>query len=218
MPEPDATRQRVLEAAGPLFAEKGFEATSVRDITDRVGTSPASVNYHFRSKEHLYIETVKHAAESCLQSSPMPDWPAGVPAETRLREFIRTLLQRLLRQDVPAWHRQLIMREVSQPRPGACEAFVESFVRPTFEVLKGILKDMTPPDLPPQRLHLLGASIAGQCLHYHHARHVLARLVGPEAHAGYTIDVLTEHIHSFSLAALRGLFAGEARGKKGGAA
>jgi AcrR family transcriptional regulator len=217
MPEPDATRQRVLEAAGPLFAERGFEATSVRDITDRVGTSPAAVNYHFRSKEHLYIETVKHAAEACNRLSPMPEWPSGVPAEVRLRDFIHAMLMRLLRDDVPTWHRQLIMREVSHPRAGACEAFVESFVRPTSEILRAIIRDLTPPDLPPAQLPLLVYSVVGQCMHYYHARHVLALLLGPEAQRGFTIDLLTDHIHAFSLAALRGLYPdAKANSKKGG--
>jgi hypothetical protein len=46
----------------------------------------------------------------------------------------------------------------------------------------------------------------------------MARLLGPEQHGRLTIDLLTEHIHAFSLAALRGLFPREhGRAKKGGA-
>src|SRR5207248_2963179 len=117
----ETTRQRILEAAGPLFAQKGFEATSVREITDAAGTNVAAVNFHFRSKEHLYIETVHHAAKSCSTRSPIPTWADGVPAEQRLREFIAAFLGRFLRKDVPEWHRLLIFREIGQPRPGACE-------------------------------------------------------------------------------------------------
>src|SRR5690242_19814719 len=86
----DTTRRRILEAAGPLFAEKGFEATSVREITLAAGTNVAAVNYHFRSKEELYIATVRHAAESCVRRSPLPEWGAGVSAEQKLRDFIRS--------------------------------------------------------------------------------------------------------------------------------
>jgi AcrR family transcriptional regulator len=202
----DPTRQRLLETAGPLFAEKGFEATSVRDITDRAGTSPAAVSYHFRSKEHLYIETVRHAAQSCAAATPMPVWPDGVAPQQRLRDFIGAFLRRLLSPEVPAWHRVLIMREVAQPRPGICEEFVRDFVRPTFNILMGILRELVGTDVPVAQLRLLGSSIVGQCLHYHHARHIIPLLVGPEESSRYSIDVLTEHIHRFSLAALRGLF------------
>ncbi len=51
--EKSPTKERILEVAGHLFAEKGFDATSMRDITDAAGVNLASVNYHFGSKEGL---------------------------------------------------------------------------------------------------------------------------------------------------------------------
>jgi len=53
------TRDRLLQAAEKLFAEKGYDATSVRDITTEAECNVASVNYHFRSKEELYLETFR---------------------------------------------------------------------------------------------------------------------------------------------------------------
>src|SRR5688572_6397409 len=110
MSEGEDTRTRLLEAAGQKFAEKGYEGTNVREITEMIGASPAAVNYHFRSKEHLYVDAVRHAAGYCVQLAPIPTWPAGVPADERLRDFIRMFLGRMLREDVPAWCRLLIMR------------------------------------------------------------------------------------------------------------
>jgi AcrR family transcriptional regulator len=205
-PEQETTRTRILEAAGPLFAQKGFDATGVREITEAAGTNVAAVNYHFRSKEELYIATVRHAAESCTRGSPLPQWPAGIPAEQRLRDFIRAFLGRFLRTDVPTWHRVLIFREVADPRPGACERFVQEFVRPTFAVLVGILRDLLPPNLPKEEVHLVAASVIGQCLHYHHARHILPLLMGPDEFAGFQVERLADHVFRFSLAALRGLY------------
>jgi AcrR family transcriptional regulator len=195
-----------------LFAERGFAGTSIRDITELVGAGPAAVNYHFRNKENLYLETVQYAAEACDRASPMPSWDRGVPAPDRLRDFIRAFLGRLLSPDVPAWQRVLIMREMAQPRPGACERFVEEFVRPTFSILLGILRALLPPSFPSLQLHLVGGSIVGQCLHYHYGRHILPLLVGTEEFAGYDIDLLTGHIHAFSMAAIRGLLPTERRG------
>jgi AcrR family transcriptional regulator len=202
----ESTRQRILEAAGPLFAEKGFDASSVRDITDAAGTNVAAVNFHFRSKEHLYIETVRHAAESCSTRSPMPTWTADMPAEQRLRDFIAAFLGRFLRKDVPQWHRLLIFREIGQPRPGACESFVEEFVRPTQHLLIGILRDLLPTRVTPGDMHLIAHSIIGQCLHYHFARHVMILLIGKKEFDSFEAARLTEHIWRFSLAALRGLY------------
>jgi AcrR family transcriptional regulator len=47
------TRERLLDAAERLLAAKGFEATSLRDVTSRAKANVASVNYHFGSKEEL---------------------------------------------------------------------------------------------------------------------------------------------------------------------
>lgn len=47
------TRQKILDAAEKLFADNGFEATSLRMITSAAGVNLASVNYHFRSKDEL---------------------------------------------------------------------------------------------------------------------------------------------------------------------
>ena len=53
--EAEATRERILLAAQKLFSEKGFDATSVRDITTEAGCNVAAVNYHFGGKENLYV-------------------------------------------------------------------------------------------------------------------------------------------------------------------
>ena len=63
-------RRRLLEAAGEIFAEKGFEGGQVRKIKDRADVNIAAVNYYFRSKEHLYIEAVKGASCGSLDHSP----------------------------------------------------------------------------------------------------------------------------------------------------
>ena len=53
------TREQILKAAWDLFAERGFEDVSVRDVTAAAGVNLASVSYHFGCKEGLIQETVK---------------------------------------------------------------------------------------------------------------------------------------------------------------
>jgi AcrR family transcriptional regulator len=202
----DGTRERLLEAAGEVFAHKGFMGASVGEITERAGANRAAVNYHYRTKEDLYVAAVRHGADWCMSRHPMPTWPEGTPAEVRLRDFVRAFLSRFLTDGDPEWPRLLIMRELAQPTAGACEAFVSDFVRPTFAVLQGILNDLLPPHVSPRKRHMLGSSIIGQCLHYHFARHVFPLLVGPSEAKEYTLEGVTDHIHAFTMAALRGLY------------
>jgi AcrR family transcriptional regulator len=213
MGELEDTRKRLLETAGPLFAERGFDGVKVRDITEQAGTSSAAVSYHFRGKDELYVEAVRHAASSCAAAVPLPEWPEGVPAARRLRDFVGAMLARLLRPDIPAWHRLLIMREISDPRHGACEDLVRDFIRPTFEKLLGVLRDLAPPGTPPERLQLIAGSVVGQCLHYHHARHVIPLLIGKREGPAFDAEALADHITAFSLAAIKGLFGPETKGR-----
>jgi AcrR family transcriptional regulator len=47
------TRQRILAAALALFAERGYRATSIRLIAERIGLTKAAILYHFPSKDHV---------------------------------------------------------------------------------------------------------------------------------------------------------------------
>jgi AcrR family transcriptional regulator len=49
----NGTKEKILDAAEGLFAEHGFGATSLRQITAQAGVNLAAVNYHFRSKDAL---------------------------------------------------------------------------------------------------------------------------------------------------------------------
>lgn len=47
------TRERILTVAATLFSDKGFNATSIRDISDALGVTKAALYYHFSSKEEI---------------------------------------------------------------------------------------------------------------------------------------------------------------------
>jgi AcrR family transcriptional regulator len=61
------TRQRLLKAAGKVFAERGFRAAAVHDICERARANIAAVNYYFGSKEHLYTAVLQYAFNCALQ-------------------------------------------------------------------------------------------------------------------------------------------------------
>jgi len=53
------TRTAILDTAERLFAQRGFEATSLRKITAEAGANLGAVNYHFKSKDGLILEVLK---------------------------------------------------------------------------------------------------------------------------------------------------------------
>ncbi len=87
-------RERLLEAAVEAFAEKGFTATTTRDIAARAGMSPAAVYVHHDTKESLLFTVSIDGHRSALHVVESGDDPAATPPE-RLRRLVH---------DFSAWH------------------------------------------------------------------------------------------------------------------
>lgn len=197
----DDTRNRVLEAAGRVFADRGFEAATIRSICDLAGANIAAVNYYFNDKKSLYLAACIEAQCVRQDAVPMPQWPPGTPPAERLRGFIHTFLRRLLEDERPAWHRQLMLREMATPTE-ACGKVVEDYIRPMAMILKSILIEMLPAGTTEDEAFTVGFSIVAQCLFYHLHEPIASRLMGEAAYRQLTIDRLTDHISRFSLAAI----------------
>ena len=76
--EPPSTAARLLDAAAGAFADKGFHATTTRDIASRAGLSPAGVYVHFASKEGLLhaLSTRGHEqALAVVSTAPIENSP-----------------------------------------------------------------------------------------------------------------------------------------------
>jgi TetR/AcrR family transcriptional regulator, regulator of cefoperazone and chloramphenicol sensitivity len=202
-PKPvDDPRVRILSAAGQGFAEHGYEAATVRDICAAAGVNVAAVNYYFGDKKRLYIESVKHAHEERLRRVPHPEWPPGTPAPVRLREFVGSLLERMLGNDQAPWQLKLMMREVLHPTE-ACRELVEDYIRPHFGILLGILDELAGGSLPAFELRRVALSVIGQCFHYRAAGGVVAMLVPAcEIDAYHTPHAIADHVTRLTLAAL----------------
>jgi TetR/AcrR family transcriptional regulator, regulator of cefoperazone and chloramphenicol sensitivity len=198
------TRERLLAAAGQVFAEKGFKDATVREICNRAAVNIAAVNYHFGDKERLYEALVREAHRLRAERTPWPDWDEQTAPEQKLHEFVRTLLVRLLDNPTPLWHVQLMLREMAQPT-GACAALVQDYIEPDFKLLLRIIDQLVPAAMPMPRRRLIAFSIVGQCLHYHVAQPVIELLVPSEDCRNLTSQRLADHITRFSLAALQGM-------------
>lgn len=197
----DSTRDRLLDSAGKVFADKGFEAATVREICQEAGANIAAVNYYFRDKETLYLEAVKRAQCVRVELAPMPEWTADTPAPERLRQFIHVFLERLIKEDRPDWHKGLMFREMARPT-AAGAAVIEDYIRPMAEQLRAILHDLLPPDTAQPDAFLVGFSIVGQCLYHYAQRPIAEQLMGREQYAALSLEKIAEHIARFSLAAL----------------
>jgi AcrR family transcriptional regulator len=92
------TKEKLLDAAQALFAERGFEGTSMRAVTSAAGVSVSAANYHFGSKEALLRATLWRVIEpvNCARLERLDELeaaPGGTPSlEEVLDAFLRPAL------------------------------------------------------------------------------------------------------------------------------
>jgi AcrR family transcriptional regulator len=199
------TRSRLLEAAGEVFAEVGYKNATIREICQKAGANVAAVNYHFRDKEGLYRALFDYAAHCALAKYPIGGGvDAAAPPEDRLRAFVKTYMSRLLDEGRPAWHGKLMAREMVEPT-GALDILAESFARPQYQRLSGILRELLGPVMSDETIRLCAASIVGQCLFYKQCRPMIERLMPEQKYDEASLGALAAHISAFSLGAVRQL-------------
>src|SRR5258708_34812349 len=68
------TRDRVLQVAQALFAERGYRGASLRDIAKRIGIKAPSLLHHFPSKQQLYIAVLEKMFENLEDAANAVAW------------------------------------------------------------------------------------------------------------------------------------------------
>jgi AcrR family transcriptional regulator len=204
----------LLEAAGEVFAERGFRDATVREICTRAEANIAAVNYYFQGKEGLYGHVVDYA-QACIQAAYPISLDLKASPQDRLRQFISGFMARALGEDRPAWHFKLMSREMVEPT-AALDRVVENTIRPTFGALDAIIQELLP-DAGEDQIRLAAASIVAQCLHHRHCRPVMERLFPGQRYGKAELEMLAEHVTRFSLAGLEGLKEAKPRAKAAGA-
>jgi AcrR family transcriptional regulator len=200
------TRSRLLRAAERLFAENGYEASSVRDITNEAGCNVAAVNYHFGGKDSLYVETFRNLLSELRDRriERIRSEMAAAGGAATLELFLETMANAFLEPLVDEGRGQLLLSIVSRemvdfrlPR----EVFLGEFIHPLLEVANEQLRRVGPP-LDPMTANLCVMSLVGQLLH------VLKARAMTRVHEDHRIvpEELAEHVRHvvrFSAAGIR---------------
>ena len=148
----EKTRERILEAALPLFAEHGFAGTSTRMIAQAAKVNVATLAYHFEDKEGLYNTVVQRLHEALIAG-----WQGGQPPGNP--------------DDVVKWwvssawsfaqehkqHIRLLMRHVLD-RGGYPEVVLEKWSGPLLERSEAIVGPFRP-DWSSQEIRLFSLSV-----------------------------------------------------------
>jgi len=211
---PTETQLRIIEAAGEIFADSGYNHTTVRAICVRAHVNVAAINYHFGSKKKLYLAALKYWRAKAFEKYPFDPtyYTTGTTAE-RLGGFVRTLLLRVLDEGEGSRFAKLMAQEFIRPT-GGFDVMVEETLRPFFTFLSTTVRQLFSTPVPDNTINLCCLSIAGQVFQLYMGRHVMRRLLNRESLKRQEIEGVAEHITAFSLYAIRAI---AARGEGGGA-
>jgi AcrR family transcriptional regulator len=198
-------RSRILEAAGEIFAEYGFRKATIRDICGKAGVNLAAVNYYFRGKENLYLETLRTVMADSLQKYP-PDFGAAGESDPiiRLHAFIRSFLLRVLDKGRPSWFGKILAREFIDPT-SILDAFMKETFYPNFLILNSIVGNIIGKEAGSDIVHLCSASIIAQCLYFGNPKSTYTTFK-QSIFDSQKIEDIASHITHFSLEALRSIY------------
>jgi len=210
-PSGEASRARILNTAGQLFAERGYNGVSTRELAKAANVNVSAIGYYFRGKKGLYRAVLQQLIEDTepIFEPAAARIKAGVAAAGSDREALtaitRDLIGHLLRAVLGdarmRWQMGLMLREFHQPSDGFA-ILLEHRVHPMHDAVAELGAAATGrPAGTPETL-LLTCAVIGQCMAFGAARNlVCARLDWPD-YTEAAIDQVIETVTRVVLSAL----------------
>ena len=212
--EPDVTangshnniKNRLLDAVECLFADNGYEGTSVRDITAAAKCNVAAVNYHFAGKQNLYNEVFRRRLATLRQirlsaiEKVMSENGCKASLENLLREFAVAFLEPFASQTQGKYIVKMMTREMLEQRLPKNMFATEMFI-PTMTALHKALKKLCPP-LNDSKTQLCIHSFIAQLIHVIRLKELLDHDDNPNV-PKFDLAAFINHIVDFSVAAIR---------------
>lgn len=144
------TKLALINAAGELFAEHGYDGTSTRAIAEKAKVNIAGIKYHFGSKDGLYLEVINHVFDSgnkCEISTIIENDRSRLLSHEGVAEIILDHVlnsyKDMFLSDDPEWHIKLILQEVLNNATGI-EHVTENYLRPKHKDIMNLYKSIKP--------------------------------------------------------------------------
>ncbi|MEC4747273.1 CerR family C-terminal domain-containing protein [Methylomicrobium sp. Wu6] len=200
----ERTRNRLLTAACRIFAEKGFQEATIAEICEQAQTNIASVNYHFRDKETLYLESWRFAFTHELTRHPPDGGVAGDAApEQRLAGRIYSLIQRVADRD--GYSFAIMHKEMARPTRLLAD-ILEKEIDPQRRQLFGLLRECLGQAADDRHLQYCHDSIMGQCFQLLRLKQIQHVRLQPDPPADLSdIKAYADHVVQFSLAGIEAI-------------
>jgi AcrR family transcriptional regulator len=195
-------RSRLVMAALHIFAEKGFEGASTREICELAEANISAIRYYFGDKAGLYRAAF---------TEPMGDVPchsnietyASLPLPEGLALFFREFLDPLKRGEELRLVMKLHFREMIEPT-GAWQQEIDAEIKPQHEAMVSLLKQHLGLKRVDIDMHRLAFAIIGMAVHYYVGHDVVAAISPQLLNTPKAIDILAYRLAGYAVAMIEG--------------
>jgi AcrR family transcriptional regulator len=190
-------RDRLLLVALRLFAARGFERTSIREIALAAEANVSAIGYYFGDKAGLYRAAfTEPMGDACPCARMHPD---ALPLPDLMHQFFAEFLQPLKQGEAVQLVMRLHFREIVEPT-GLWAEMIENEIKPQHEwLLHRLATEFGLPE-PDTDLQRLTFSIVGMAIHFFVAQDIVHGIAPEVMHGPDAIDTLAERLAEFSLA------------------
>ncbi len=194
------TRQALIAAAGELFAQQGYDATSTRSIADAAGVNLGAIHYHFGGKQALYLacfaiacraeESEAERARLWAEAEARGDIGQPLVQAQLVHAFTRLQVREFLSSERPWWQQRLLIRELDRPS-SAYDRLVEDLFRRNHEHWLR-LHHLARPAADRRAAHIWALQHAAHMVFYLQARPAVEKLVGLPVDASYIAELVAQ--------------------------
>ena len=193
----EVTRERIMKAAGRLFAERGYDGTSIRAIVAKARVNQAAINYHFDGKDGLYREVLRAAFRALTENQLTHAQEMNTMSrEAALGAFVRRQLHPLMARDEFSRHLRIFNWETVRPTP-VFRSLVSEEAAPFMGVAVELVRRFLP-EADQRTLMVASIWVIGQCSVFLRNREQLAEppvgLVLDEAAVDWLSQLITRWV------------------------
>ena len=201
---PTTTQEKLFCAALMIFAEKGYRATTVRDICERAGSANInSINYYFGGKEKLYRHILEYMYSEF--SRRKTEYPDNIPPEQHLKDFIKAYcVMEYTDNEYTKAFVAISNAELAKPSPWMKE-LVKKYVKQQTTDFLVVMRKLLGPDVPDDVVRECTLSIGGQIVYHAFAWPLISSVFPDHPDMGTYHPKLAEHVYEFSLAGIQAI-------------
>ena len=194
----NTARNRLVMSALHIFAEKGYEGASTREICERAEVNISAIRYYFGDKAGLY-RAVFHGPDNGSPCKVNVEALANLPLPEALSSFYKDFLEPLKHGEEVRLVMKLHFREMIEPT-GVWHDKIDEGIKPQHEAMVALLKQHLGLKRVDVDVHRLAFAMIGMAVHYYVGHEVVSTISPQLLNTPKAVEVLGERLSAYSLA------------------